>query len=340
MLKADEPGLSLIPLTQVPAQDIRWCWPERIPRGMVTLIAGYPKSGKSLVACKIAATITNGGNFPHKEGAARRGHVIIINNEDNAQQILTPRLIAAGADLKRVHIPNSRSTLGSEAFISALDKEIEKIGHLRLLILDPLTGVVSLSRNNADQVRNCLSSLNLLAARRKIAIMAVAHLAKSSHRRSMLQVAGSFEWIAACRAALLVADGPREGEHLLLNLASNLNLRPDGLAFRIKTVNLRIGSSAPAVVWKKKTVTLSAKDVLATTQTKHSTTTSEAVQFLKQTVVKPLSANEVLKLGQRAGFSHKELRTAREALGMKSKRIGGLGAKGQWVWCPLSNRKF
>ena len=48
----------------------------------------------------------------------------------------------------------------------------------------------------------------------------------------------------------------------------------------------------------------------------------------------------MLKLGQRAGFSHKELRTAREALGMKSKRIGGLGPKGEWVWCPLSNRKF
>ena len=73
----------------------------------------------------------------------------------------------------------------------------------------------------------------------------------------------------------------------MLNLASNLNLRADGLAFRIKAMNLTIGGSAPAVVWKKKTVTLSAKDLLATTQTKHSTTTSEAVQFLKQTVVQP-----------------------------------------------------
>jgi len=301
---------------------------------MVTLIAGYPKSGKSLVACKIAATITSAGNFPHQEGAAKRGYVIIINNEDNAQQILTPRLLAAGADLKRIHIPNSQSALEGEEFIKALDKEIEKIGHVRLLILDPLTGAVSLRRNSADHVRNFLSALNLLAARRKIAIIAVAHLAKSGHRRSMLQVAGSFEWIAACRVALLVADGPREGEHLLLNLASNLSLRPDGLAFRIQTVDLKIDQSAPAVVWKKKTVTLSAKDVLTTDQTKHSTTTSEASQFLKQTIVQPLSANEVLKLGQRAGFSHKELRTAREALGMKSKRVGGLGAKGQWVWCP------
>ena len=47
----------------------------------------------------------------------------------------------------------------NEEFISALDKQIEKIGHVRLLILDPLTGVVSLSRNDADQVRNFLSAL-------------------------------------------------------------------------------------------------------------------------------------------------------------------------------------
>jgi putative DNA primase/helicase len=239
--KGEDSGFSLIPLIQAPAQDIRWCWTERIPRGMVTLLAGYPKSGKSLVACKIAATITTGGNFPHKEGTAKRGDVIIINNEDNAQQILMPRLLAAGADLKRVHIPNSQSTLGGEAFISALDKQIGKIGHVRLLILDPLTGVVLLSRNDADQVRNFLGALNLLAARRKIAILAVAHLAKSGHRCSMLQVAGSFEWVAVCRAALLVADGRREGEHLFLNLASNLKLRADGLAFRIAANDLATG---------------------------------------------------------------------------------------------------
>jgi acetyl/propionyl-CoA carboxylase alpha subunit len=107
MLKADESGFSLIPLTQVPAQDIRWCWPERIPRGMVTLIAGYPKSGKSLVACKIAATITNGGNFPHKEGAARRaiwlsgeelqadvahdGDAITVQFEDGNRHVLSSK---------------------------------------------------------------------------------------------------------------------------------------------------------------------------------------------------------------------------------------------------------
>jgi hypothetical protein len=53
---------------------------------MVTVLAGYQKTGKSLVACNIAATITRGGKFPAGEGEAKRGHVIMINGEDDPQQ--------------------------------------------------------------------------------------------------------------------------------------------------------------------------------------------------------------------------------------------------------------
>jgi hypothetical protein len=55
---------TLVPLSTVPQQAISWCWHRRIPRGMVTVLAGYQKSGKTFVACKIAATITRGRKFP------------------------------------------------------------------------------------------------------------------------------------------------------------------------------------------------------------------------------------------------------------------------------------
>jgi hypothetical protein len=89
---------TLVPLSTLPQQAIRWCWPNRIPRGMVTVLAGYQKSGKTFVACKIAATITRGRKFPGSKRKARRGHVVMINNEDHAQQILRPRIAAAGGD--------------------------------------------------------------------------------------------------------------------------------------------------------------------------------------------------------------------------------------------------
>jgi hypothetical protein len=42
---------------------------------------------------------------------------------------------------------------------------------------------------------------------------------------------------------------------------------------------------------------------------------------------------EIVRLGKEAGFSEKNLRTARERLGIKPKKEG-FGAEGKWVWVP------
>ena len=118
---ARKSGVGLLRLSELPQTAIRWRWPQRIPTGMVTVVAGYQKTGKSLVACDIAATITRGGSFPAGEGTAKRGHVIIVNNEDDPRQMLGPRLAAADADLNRVHVPNSRWILNRTNLIEKLE---------------------------------------------------------------------------------------------------------------------------------------------------------------------------------------------------------------------------
>jgi putative DNA primase/helicase len=94
---------------------------------MVTVLAGYQKTGKSLGACDIAATITRGGSFPAGEGTAKRGHVIIVNNQDDPRQMLGPRFTAAGAGLGRIHIPDSRWVLNRANLIEEMEPEIKKI---------------------------------------------------------------------------------------------------------------------------------------------------------------------------------------------------------------------
>jgi hypothetical protein len=56
------------------------------------------------VASFMAAKVSTGGEWPSGEGTARRGAVIYITAEDKAADTIRPRLEAAGADLKRVHI--------------------------------------------------------------------------------------------------------------------------------------------------------------------------------------------------------------------------------------------
>jgi putative DNA primase/helicase len=153
---------SFVPISQYAAREFKWVWPGRIPRDMVTVIAGESKTGKSLLACNIAATVTTGAQFPCEEGWAKRGHVVIVNGEDDAGQILVLRLSAAGADLSRVHVPPV--TWDPDDFIGWLKRELPLVPYRRVLILDPITAFFP-HRNNADRVRAVLTELRVLAAK-------------------------------------------------------------------------------------------------------------------------------------------------------------------------------
>lgn len=51
-------------VTLIPSRPIEWLWPERIPLGRLTLIAGDPGIGKSTLATDITARTTAGLNWP------------------------------------------------------------------------------------------------------------------------------------------------------------------------------------------------------------------------------------------------------------------------------------
>ena len=83
---------------------------------------------------------------------------------------------------------------------------------------------------------------------------------------------------------------------------------------------------------------MSADEALASMATRESATTSEAVDFLLQTLTKPMLAKKIIRLGKEATFSPKELRTARQKSGVKTKRVGGLGSEGRWAWFPPARK--
>jgi putative DNA primase/helicase len=318
---------TLMPISQIQAQEAQWLWPGRIRKGIVTALVGRAKTGKSLIACELAARVSTGGQFPAGEGEAQRGQVLIINAEDDAAQVLRPRLEAALADLTRIHIPTDRGPL----LVRELRGLVQKISHLRLVILDPITALFPINRNNADHVRAVLTELGTIAAEHQIAILLVVHLNKSKTGTAGARVSGSFEWMAACRASFLVAEEAGTNRHLFLPMPNNVGLKGEGLAFEITEVNTESGA-APSVWWLEEMVTMSADEALAGRP--DSATTSEAAEFLLQTVTKPIPAKEVLRLGKAAGFSTKELRTAREKLKFRTKRVGKLGSEGHWTWFP------
>src|SRR2546423_13390931 len=100
-------GLVSARAADITPESVQWLWPGRLARGKHTCVAGEPGTGKSQLSIAIIAAITTGGDWPCGEGQAPLGSVIILSAEDGAADTIVPRLIAAGADLARVHIVSS-----------------------------------------------------------------------------------------------------------------------------------------------------------------------------------------------------------------------------------------
>ena len=73
------------------------------PLGKYSTIIGHPGLGKSLLTTDLAARVSMGAPGPGSDEPGEPGDAVMIQNEDDAEDTGVPRLIAAGADLKRVH---------------------------------------------------------------------------------------------------------------------------------------------------------------------------------------------------------------------------------------------
>ncbi len=144
---------------EIEPKRIDFLWPGRIARGKHTAIAGEPGDGKSQISVYIAATISRGGAWPCGEGRAPVGNVIILNAEDGADDTVVPRLIAAGADRKRVHIVSAvlqedgkgRRTFNLQADLALLEQKIAEIGNVALVIIDPISSLHGQGRQSQER---------------------------------------------------------------------------------------------------------------------------------------------------------------------------------------------
>ena len=233
----------LVRLADVRPEPIRWLWPGRIPLGKLTLIVGDPGLGKSFLTTALAATISSGGAWPDSGGECLEpASVIILNAEDALADTIRPRLDAAGADVARVHalttVRQRNGTLAAFRLVSdlpRLDAALEKIGDVRLLVIDPISAYLGGQDEHKNaEIRGLIAPLSELAERRNVAVVMITHLNKSPGGKAIYRATGSLAFVAAARVAWLVArdkDDPRR--RLLLPAKSNIAVEPKGLAYRI-----------------------------------------------------------------------------------------------------------
>jgi len=113
-----------------------------LPLRMPTVVTGLDGLGKSTILYEKAARATRGQLTGAFEG--QPVDVAIASCEDHPQSVILPRLIAAGADLDRVHIVrvNRAGIEGDIALPEDLPRVALKVEEVdaRFLIIDPLVG--------------------------------------------------------------------------------------------------------------------------------------------------------------------------------------------------------
>jgi putative DNA primase/helicase len=325
---------------------IEFLWPGRIARGKHTAIAGEPGDGKSQLSVYIAATISRGEHWPCNEGHAPVGNVIILNAEDGADDTVVPRLMAAGADLGRVHIVSAvfqesakgRRSFNLQADLQLLERKITQIGDVVLVIIDPISSYMGKadSHKNAE-VRGALEPLSEMADRLKVAILSITHFSKSgaaNNSKALHRFIGSIAFVGAPRAAFaVIEDADNDGRILFLHAKNNMAGKPQGLAYRLVQTIVGEGDGIVAsyIAWDPNPVVISADEALqANDGTSDRKTANEAEEYLREALAHgPIPAKEGEEGARAQGIAPRTLKRARKKLGVIAEK-GGL--KEGWTW--------
>ena len=330
-------GAVLRCFSDIAPEPLNWLWPGRIPLGKLSLFAGDPGLGKSLVTLDIAARVTCGREWPDGTTNAQPSSVIILSAEDDPGDTIRPRLESAGADLSKAYIlqavrrskPNGDTTLehfSLETDLLALQDAVASLNDVRLIVIDPISAYLGSTDSHVNaKVRSLLAPLAELARSLRVATVAVDHLSKSN-RPALYRPNGSIAFTAAARAVWLFAKSPDDPRQRLM-LPGKMNLAPDqtGLSFTLKEE----GAGVVAVEWGE-SVGLSADAVLQPEAVEEKSERLEAMDWLRERLSEgPISQREIKGDAKAAGIAWRTVRRAKDSLGITSEKEG---FKGGWRW--------
>ncbi len=142
--------LQLVSAASVVPINVEWLSKARIPLGALTVLAGFGGLGKTAYTAFLAAQVTRGETDGLHVGQPM--NVVICSAEDTWQHTLSPRLIAAGADMNRVFWVAATGEVNEEEpdpaaitipqDIADLEEAIRMTGDVTLVVFDPLVAFI------------------------------------------------------------------------------------------------------------------------------------------------------------------------------------------------------
>lgn len=227
--------------SEVKAKTVDWFVDGYIPKGMVTILAGDPGTGKSFLALDWCASASR---------AAERSIYMVF--EDAPEYTMVPRLDGLDADKAQVEFiagmqDGEHETAFNSDHLDLVDDALEQSG-AGLLVIDPIQAFtasgVDIYRDN--EVRAIMTPLGKLAAKHNCAVLIVMHLRKpmGSERRtkvSIHDVRNSGDYVGAARSVLGVAyrdkDAPEYGSDIRRVFHIKCNVGPQAPYFEFSIDN-------------------------------------------------------------------------------------------------------
>lgn len=213
--------LALRPLSEAIPRQTSWLLRGLIPLRFLTLVAGVGGLGKSTWLLAVAAQ----GSI-----APEPWHTIYVSFEDPGDEVLRPRLQAAGGNPKLVQELVLADAGSLDTF--SLPRDIDELRGLvracsaRLVVIDPVVAAVDakLDAYKDQHVRQVLAQLWHIAREESCAVVMVGHLNRVPSTDAYLRIANSMAFWNAARSVVLVTEDGETDDRLRLVAQRKANL--------------------------------------------------------------------------------------------------------------------
>lgn len=277
--------VDLVALEELPQP---WFWEGFIPSSTLTLFAGKGGIGKSLLLLTLAAHVSSGKSF-NAGGLTHQlphGSVLLLSAEDDPQYQIKPKLVAAEADLSKIHYIQSLAAdysrqhkfLDLNKDIDHLELKIQELKDVKLIIIDPITYFIGDIKDNYNKdVADFLQKLINLSKKYELAIILNKHLRKSANGSNGASIAadeigGAGAWINTPRKSWLITNYHEDEKvKVITDIKSNLNEKSEKcLAFKISPYSIeakgrrKLGIIIKTTVleWLPNLITMTADDAV------------------------------------------------------------------------------
>ncbi|TCL80181.1 MULTISPECIES: AAA family ATPase [unclassified Rathayibacter] len=322
-----------------------WLIPGLIPLSTLTVCAGRGGAGKSSWVLARIADLTHG----RLTGDVRTPtDALIVGPEDDWSAVMVPRLIAAGADLERVHRFEVRTTYeGGESSTSSpvmpLDvdrlREAIEVTKAGLVMLDPASSIVSGDLNKREDVRAAMDRLATVAQETRTAVVIVSHFNKGAGSVSD-KLTGSAAFRDAARSVLVFAEDEETGDRIVSVDKSNYSAAAgESLAFRLESVDVPTDDGELTQVARVIDLGVTDRtvhDVInrgsEDEQDDRNAAQAFVLDYIRSTEAQEANAADVIKAGRGAGFNESEMKNARRRCrNPKIQSVKSAFGAG-WVW--------